>query len=89
MLMTENIKMTFICSTPESSHWCCQKCGTVIGRVIIHNHNEYLDMVSERGIKLLGSADVHCIHCGSVREWHPGQEAINHLVKRVVDSRKR
>ena len=83
--------LEFTVTETAYSEWLCEnpKCRAVIGRVITHNKNQELDMVPERGIKIIGDADVHCLVCGSVREWHIGQEAIDHLINRVIQQRSK
>lgn len=69
--------------------WKCQKCGQLIGRVEYRNRNQVLNMVKERGILLIGDADVHCLKCGEIREWHMGTVGIDHLVNRVIEGRRK
>ena len=88
MLMTEEkIKITFVYQPPVE--WRCKNCGELLGYIVDQNHNEYLDMVTTRGIKLLGSADVHCLCCGGVREWHPGDAKLDRLISKVVKGNRK
>lgn len=86
MLMT-NIQMTVI--ETSCRDYLCLNCGNIIGRIVIQNHIEKLDMVPERGVMLTGDADIHCLFCGSVREWHPNDETLKRLVDRVLQMRKK
>jgi hypothetical protein len=68
--------------------WYCLKCGIVIGRVVTSNKITKLNMIPERGIILLGDADIHCLNCGTIREWHYNEDTLNRLIDRVLVMRK-
>jgi hypothetical protein len=62
--------------------WVCQSCGRVLGRIVRLCNISRLDMLKERGVLITGSAYVHCLDCGEIREWHVGDDAMENLLKR-------
>jgi hypothetical protein len=88
-MLTTSIGITVAISPDEYIPWICPRCGTEIGKIKREKGIPKLDMLSDRGIVVIGDADVHCLKCGMICEWHYNQEALARLVKRILDNRKK
>lgn len=71
----------------DRTKFICKKCRAVLGLVFVKNKFHNLELAFVQGVIIKGDADIKCPVCGTVREWHIGEEAINHLVTRVLNHR--
>lgn len=60
--------------------WRCASGIHVLGVVRRENHANQLHLTD--GHVIVGSAQVWCPICESFRDWHAGQDAIDHLLQR-------
>lgn len=84
--------------------WLCKNCGWVLGFIYLEENKLHrLDLLAEaqdpESIPVVepgvlpfsawGRADVRCSHCGETRKWHPGQAALDKLIKRKLKTKER
>jgi hypothetical protein len=71
----------------DRTKFICKKCRGVIGSVFVKNKVHHLELAFAQGVIIKGEVEIACPTCGAVRDWRMGEEAINHLVNRILRHR--